>query len=170
MGTLFVTLNRAQYCIEILPNHTSYNYSAWAAWLLRPDVTSALNVCGAAGVAAFSGAAGGCVPLQPFDADDRFDYSRALGRALEAGVFVTLYYGTTDTACNHVGGRRVAETLPWLGGAAFQAQPLQPLLVGDVATGQWKSSGGLTFMQVDNAGCVAAGVRLRCHVYCSQEL
>jgi carboxypeptidase C (cathepsin A) len=133
-----------------------YNYSAWANWLLRPDVKRALNVCGSAGDAAFSGPNGGCVPLPNFDFNDTFDYSRALGRALDAGVAVTLYYGTTDTACNHVGGLRVANSLPWSGSSAFSALPLQSLSMDKLATpvsfGQFKSSGGLTWLQIDDAG------------------
>ncbi len=53
----------------------------------------ALGICGDAGNAAFSGNAGGCVDVSPFDANDEFDYSSALARTLEAGVPVTLYYG-----------------------------------------------------------------------------
>jgi hypothetical protein len=43
-----------------------------------------------------------------FDGHDDFDYSGALGRALEADISVTFYYGKTDTACNYVGGYAMA--------------------------------------------------------------
>ena len=139
-----------------------YNYSAWASWFVRADVKQALHVCGSAGDAAFTGAAGGCVPLSPFDADDKFDYSHALARALEVGIPVTLYFGTADTACNHVGGRRVAEQLVWRGGDAFRAQPMQSLSNSASAdapvAGRWKTHGGLTFIEVDAAGHMVRAV------------
>ncbi len=53
----------------------------------------ALHVCGEAGYDAFAGTAGGCITLAGFDANDKFDYSGALGRALDAGISVLLYYG-----------------------------------------------------------------------------
>lgn len=49
------------------------------------------------GVDAFAGSAGGCISMGLFDANDHFDYSGALGRALDLGVPVTLYYGKSDT-------------------------------------------------------------------------
>lgn len=70
---------------------TSYNYSAWATWFTRPDVKEALNVCGSAGDPAFVGCGAGCVDLPNFDANDNFDYSGALSRALQHGVAVTFY-------------------------------------------------------------------------------
>ena len=75
----------------------SYNYTAWALWFLQDEVESALGVCGDAGVDAFAGSAGGCISMGNFDAHDEFDYSGALGRALDADIAVTFYYGKTDT-------------------------------------------------------------------------
>ena len=49
------------------------------------------------GVDAFAGSAGGCISMGNFDANDSFDYSGALGRALDADIPVTFYYGKTDT-------------------------------------------------------------------------
>ena len=110
---------------------TSYNYSAWSHWFTKPAVTEALNVCGNAGDAAFAGCSGGCVDLPSFDRDDGFDYSNALSRALQQGIKLTFYYGKQDTACNYVGGYRVAtESLQWAGAAAFKEAPLEPLLIG----------------------------------------
>ena len=70
---------------------TSYNYSSWAHWFTQPAVLQALNVCGNAGEAAFSGCAGGCVDLPAFDDHDLFDYSNALSRALQQGIKLTFY-------------------------------------------------------------------------------
>jgi hypothetical protein len=47
-----------------------------------------MNVCGDAGVDAFTPGAGGCIDMGNFDANDTFDYSGALAHALEAGVKV----------------------------------------------------------------------------------
>jgi hypothetical protein len=151
----------------------SYNYSAWAAWFLQDEVEAALNVCGDAGVDAFSGSAGGCIGMGNFDSRDSFDYSGALSDALEAGVKVlcfvcsvhmdfnvinnmcahrlkqvTLYYGKTDTACNYVGGLAVANTIEWSNKDAFKSTPLSSIEVGGAELGQQKSYGGLTFIQV----------------------
>lgn len=87
-----------------------------------------------------------------FDSRDTFDYSGALARTLEAGVPVTLYYGKTDTACDYVGGLTMASTIEWAGKEGFNQQPMQPLELGGVEAGQVKSFGGLTFLQVENAG------------------
>jgi hypothetical protein len=92
-----------------------YNYTAWSYWFLRTEVLTALNVCGDAGNDAFAGNAGGCISMGAFDSNDKFDYSGALGRTLEAGVPVTLFYGKTDTACNYVGGYAMAESISWSG-------------------------------------------------------
>jgi len=129
-----------------------YNYTAWSYWFLRSEVLTALNVCGDAGNDAFEGNAGGCISMGSFDANDKFDYSGALARTLEAGVPVTLYYGKTDTACNYVGGYEMASTIAWTGKDAFNAASLSSLLISGVEAGQIKSSGGLTFMQIESAG------------------
>jgi len=130
----------------------SYNYSAWAHWFLDSEVTTALNVCGDAGVDAFSGAAGGCISMGAFDSRDKFDYSGALGKTLDSGVPVVLYYGKTDTACNYVGGRALAEGLPWAGAASFKKEALTSIASSGAELGQQKSYGGLTFIQIENAG------------------
>lgn len=70
-----------------------YNYTAWSEWLMRDDVQEALHICGDAGYNAFAGNGAGCIDIVPFDADDTFDYSGALGRTLDLGIPVTLYYG-----------------------------------------------------------------------------
>lgn len=129
-----------------------YNYTAWSYWFLKTEVETALNVCGDAGVDAFAGSAGGCISVGSFDSNDKFDYSGALARQLEAGIPVTLYYGKTDTACNYMGGLEMANTIPWSGGAQFSAQALSALEIVGIEVGQIKSHQGLTFIQVESAG------------------
>lgn len=152
--------NYYDYRLEDLGNCCacySYNYSTWSYWLLKDAVRKALNVCGHAGEEAFGGCAGGCIdytktPCGDFDRGDTFDYSGALSRALQKGIKVTLYYGKQDTACNYVGGYAMASDLQWSGARSWKEAELQELHIGGGLTGQIKSSGGLTWMQIDGAG------------------
>lgn len=130
----------------------SYNYTAWALWFLQDEVESALGVCGDAGVDAFAGSAGGCISMGNFDAHDEFDYSGALGRALDADIAVTFYYGKTDTACNYVGGYAMANTIQWNGMEDFASMDLEPLLLAGAEVAQAKSHKGLTWIQIESAG------------------
>jgi len=129
-----------------------YNYTAWSYWFLRLDVIEALHICGDAGVDAFAGNSGGCIPMGGFDADDNFDYSGALAQTLEAGIPVTFYYGMTDTACNYVGGYEMARTISWSGREKFDSIELSPLEIAGVSVGKTKSYGGLTWIEVESAG------------------
>ena len=129
-----------------------YNYSAWASWFLRDDVQEALGICGKSGDDAFSGSAGGCISIPGFDSDDQFDYSGALGRALDSGIPVTFLYGKTDTACNYVGGYAMANSISWKGTQDFASQKLQPLLLFGSQIGATKTFGGLTWVEIESAG------------------
>lgn len=61
--------------------------------------------------------------------------------------------GKQDTACNYVGGYRVAtESLAWAGATAFKEAPLRPLLIGGAETGLFKTVGLLTWVEVEAAG------------------
>lgn len=129
-----------------------YNYTAWSYFLLEQTVKDILHVCGDAGNPAFAGSAGGCVSLGNFDANDKFDYSGALAKTLEHGIPVTLYYGKTDTACNYVGGYTMAASIVWNGASAFQKTQFSDLIISGADAGQVKTSGGLTFIQVESSG------------------
>lgn len=83
-----------------------------------------------------------------FDAHDTFDYSGALGRTLDAGVPVTLYYGKTDTACNYVGGYAMANSISWSGQEEFAGAGMGPMDIAGVEVGQAKAHKGLTWIQV----------------------
>lgn len=131
---------------------SSYNYKAWSKWLLRADVAEALNVCGDAGFEAFSGCAAGCIDLPGFDHEDNFSYSAVLGRALQLGIRVTMYFGMQDTACNYVGGYTMVSALSWSGAEAFAQTPLKDLAISGAPMGKTKSAAGLTWMQVEAAG------------------
>ena len=133
-----------------------YNYTAWSYWFLRSEVQQALHICGDAGVDAFAGSAGGCISMGTFDSMDNFDYSGALARTLEQGIPVTVYYGKTDTACQYVGGMKMAETISWKGKSAYSQAPLSPFLIAGVEAGQIKTAGGLTYIGVEGAGHMVA--------------
>jgi len=131
----------------------SYNYTNWAAWFTRSDVTSSLHVCGDAGKPAFVGGGAGCINFpNGFDENDRFDYSGALARSLDRGIAVTFYYGKADRACNYMGGYAMALALEWSGQDAFKDAKLEPLMIGSVEGGQFQKSDLLTFVQVEAAG------------------
>jgi len=130
----------------------AYNYKTWGDWMLMEDVTRALNVCGHAGVKAFAACNAGCIDMPGFDKGDALASPGALGRALEAGIPVTLYYGKQDTACDYIGGFLAASQLRWRGAEAFAGAPLEDLMHSDAVAGQMKRAAGLTFIQVDGAG------------------
>lgn len=111
-----------------------------------------MNVCGDAGVDAFAGSAGGCIGMGSFDSRDSFDYSLALAHTLEAGIPVTLFYGKSDTACNYVGGLKMAESISWNGKSQFVANPWAAMEISGAEVGQVKAHGGLTFIQIESAG------------------
>jgi hypothetical protein len=123
---------------------------------LQDEVLKALNICGDAGKDAFAGNAGGCIGMGAFDARDKFDYSGAVARTLEAGVPVTFYYGKTDTACNYKGGQSMADTIEWSGRTEYSKSSYQPLIISGVEAGQVKSYGGLTFVQVKYLRIIAS--------------
>lgn len=131
---------------------SSYNYKGWSDWLLRTDVTRALNVCGNAGMKAFANCNAGCIEIPDFDKNDTFDYREALSEALQAGIKVTFYYGMTDTVCNYIGGSALAHSLRWSGSSRFRHTPMQDLIIQGARTGQTKAYGGLTWIQVEGAG------------------
>lgn len=130
----------------------SYNYTAWSLWFLKTEVLTALNVCGDAGIDAFAGSAGGCISMGTFDSKDTFDYSGALAKALNKGIPVTVYYGKTDTACQYVGGQKLADTIKWNGQSTYVNSAYKPWVISGVEAGQIKSSGGLTYIGVESAG------------------
>jgi len=131
----------------------SYNYSTWGHWLMKKEVTEALNVCGDAGANTFGGCRGGCMAsMEDFDSHDTFDYRGALERALDHGIKVTMFYGMMDTACDYVGGFTLANALQWRGAHNFKKAPLVPLHLGGSHAGESQSAHGLTWVQIKGAG------------------
>ncbi len=129
-----------------------YNYNNWSHWFIDDDVKKSMNVCGNAGDDAFAGSAGGCINVQPFDVNDKFDYMGALANTLDAGIPITMYYGKADTACNYVGGYTMTNAIKWKSQLNFQNLDLKPLEIAGVEAGQMKELNGLTWLQIESAG------------------
>lgn len=137
-----------------------YNHSAWTGWMNSAEVTTALHVCGDAGALAFGECGNGCIDQLGFDYEDIFDYLGTIGRALDAGIGVTLYYGMKDTAWNWVGGQATAIAIPWLGKETFANAVARDLAIESPGTGKpacgaqgrITSHGLLRSIQVEAAG------------------
>jgi carboxypeptidase C (cathepsin A) len=71
---------------------------------------------------------------------------------LAAKVRVLIYAGDQDFICNVEGNRRWVETMQWAGAAQFAAAPMRTWHVKGAPVGQAKTAGGLTFLQVYQAG------------------
>jgi len=138
---------------------TAYNYKAWADFLLMESISQSLHVCGGAGVNAFGGCGGGCIDLigLGFDQNGRGPDTLAnLGRVLQEGIPVTLFYGMQDIAANYVGGFAAASALHWSGAKEFAGAPLEDFHISGTSAGQVKSGGGLNWMQIKGAGHMVA--------------
>lgn len=126
-----------------------YNYSNFSSWFSRQDVLEALNICGTAGRDTFGGCAGGCISLPSgFDKGPPFGYTSTLSDLLDWGIPVLLMYGMRDLTCDYVGGYAVASSLRWDRQSEFSSAPMESFQT----FGQKQSGGGLTFVQIEEAG------------------
>jgi carboxypeptidase C (cathepsin A) len=71
---------------------------------------------------------------------------------LEHGVRVLIYAGEYDLVCNFVGNDRMTIGLEWHGQQEFAAQPLRDWVVDGRSGGLVRSSAGLTFSTIRDAG------------------
>jgi serine carboxypeptidase-like clade 4 len=71
---------------------------------------------------------------------------------LASGVRVLIYAGDQDFICNVEGNRRWVDVMQWGEADAFAAAPQQTWHVNGQPAGLAKSAGGLTFLQVFQAG------------------
>jgi len=130
-----------------------YNYSDFDRWFSDPDVRKALNVCGTAGAASFGGCGAGCIAFpKSFGTTDTLDNVGTLARVLESNIPVLMVYGMTDMTCNYEGGYAIASALRWKGADLFAKSNLQDIYLNGEVAGQEKSGGGLTWIQIKNAG------------------
>jgi hypothetical protein len=84
-----------------------------------------------------------------FHTDWMKDFSPFVADLLENGVPGLIYAGDVDFVCNYLGNQAWTYGLEWTGKAGFQAAPVQDWNAGK---GLSRSSGGLTFLQVFDAG------------------
>jgi len=71
---------------------------------------------------------------------------------LSYGIPVTVYNGDLDLICNWVGGKMWVEGMSWPHKNSFNAAPMKTWNAHGTAAGQTKTSNGLTFVRVFQAG------------------
>ncbi|CAK9101452.1 unnamed protein product [Durusdinium trenchii] len=130
-----------------------YNYSDFDRWFTHLAVRKALNVCGDAGADSFAGCGAGCIVFPgEFDAYDDADNVQTMSKVLEMKIPILMAYGMKDATCNYVGGYSIASSLRWAGAEQWANAPLQPFYLGHEVAGKEQSGGGLTWMQITEAG------------------
>ena len=73
---------------------------------------------------------------------------------LEAGTRVLIYAGDLDFICNWLGSQAWTFGLNWSGKAGFNSAAFKNWTADGVVAGKSRTFGGLTFLQVFEAGCV----------------
>ncbi|KAJ2147439.1 hypothetical protein IW136_000095 [Coemansia sp. RSA 678] len=79
-------------------------------------------------------------------------YDGELAKLLDAGVLALVYNGDADWLCNWYGIKSTLEEMKWSGQNEFNCASDESWLVGSEKAGEVKSSNGLTFLKVYNAG------------------
>lgn len=130
-----------------------YNYSSFDRWFSSANVRRALNVCGNAGQASFGGCGAGCITFpKSFDAGETVDNVATIAKLLELKIQVLMVYGMKDTTCNYEGGYAVASALRWKKADLWAKSSLKDLFLNGEVAGKVQSGGGLTWMQIEEAG------------------
>lgn len=75
-----------------------------------------------------------------------------LGKIIDSGVRVSLYYGDADYICNWFGGEAVSLAVPHKTSAQFQAAGYQPFMVDGVEYGEVRQYGNFSFVRIYEAG------------------
>jgi carboxypeptidase C (cathepsin A) len=65
---------------------------------------------------------------------------------------VVVYSGKDDFICNYLGGKEWVESTKWSGQSTFDNAPFKNWTVSGHLAGSVKTGGGLTFIEVENAG------------------
>jgi len=125
-----------------------YDFSAPTAWLDLPSTRSALGVTSAS--AEWSSC--NMRVNQQFSSDWMQSQEYTIPPLLKAGIRVLIYAGDADFVCNWMGNRAWTLALPWDGKAAFNAADEHTWSVNGKKAGTARTAGGLTFLQVNNAG------------------
>ena len=84
--------------------------------------------------------------------DWMMNLEKALPAVLEAGVTVLVYVGVDDFICNVAGQDAWIKTLKYAGHDEFNEMQMQPWRIDGKIVGEAKSSKGLTYVKVHDAG------------------
>jgi cathepsin A (carboxypeptidase C) len=84
-----------------------------------------------------------------FHTDWMKDFSPFVADLLNHKIPALIYAGDVDFVCNYLGNQAWTYDLEWVGQSDFQAAPVQDWNGGK---GLSRSAGGLTFLQVIDAG------------------
>jgi carboxypeptidase C (cathepsin A) len=79
-------------------------------------------------------------------------FQSAAGTVLGHGRRVVVYSGKDDFICNYLGGKEWVESTKWSGQSTFDNAPFKNWTVSGHLAGSVKTGGGLTFIEVENAG------------------
>jgi len=125
-----------------------YDFSVATEWLNLDDTRTALGVTSAS----TAWASCNMKVNQQFASDWMKSQEYTIPPLLAAGVRTLIYAGDADFICNWMGNKAWTVALPWPGHDDFAAAPDHDWVVGGSKAGTARSSGGLTFLQVNGAG------------------
>ena len=125
-----------------------YDFSAPTAWLGLESTRKALGVTSA------SAAWASCNMQvnQEFSNDWMQAQEYTIPPMLKGGIKVLIYAGDADFICNWMGNKAWTLALPWSGNSAFNAAEDHDWKVDGKKAGTARTSAGLTFLQVNDAG------------------
>jgi len=125
-----------------------YDFSNVGKFLKKPDVIKYLGVqghpwtdCNRAVAIEFE-----------LGGDWMKNYQQMIPDQLAAGIRVLLYAGDQDYICNWLGNQAWTLALPWPHQKDFNSVPLVNFTVAGASAGELRTSSGLSFLRVFNAG------------------
>ncbi|XP_065897505.1 uncharacterized protein [Dysidea avara] len=145
-----VTLKRSINVYDVRKECTDrplcYNFSQVTDFVQRKDVREALGV----GDHSWSQCNTLVHALLMGDWVDNFQKDTAEILAFNKSVLV--YSGKEDFICNYIGGKEWTLAMKWSGKDAFNKAAVKDWVIDGYVAGQIRSTNGLTFLAVENAG------------------